>query len=191
MRTQRLKLPWLLAVPFFYLADPRPAQLCAGAVLAAGGLLRGAAAGSIEKDRFLSIGGPYAYLRHPLYLGSFLLGSGFVVGGSRLILLVPFWFLFLLLYRRTVREEERFLESRFGDSYRSYRAKVPAVLPRSRRYQAGARGATGASASSFQSDALSEAGFRARLYLRNKEWQALLGAGVGFALLWAKAAWRG
>ena len=41
-------------------------------------LVRGWAAGSIDKDQELTTSGPYAYLRNPLYLGTFLIGTGAV-----------------------------------------------------------------------------------------------------------------
>ncbi|HCJ66451.1 MAG TPA: isoprenylcysteine carboxylmethyltransferase family protein, partial [Elusimicrobia bacterium] len=50
-------------------------------------LIRFWAAGYLRKSEELCISGPYAYVRHPLYLGSFLLGFGFCLAGSS----VKYW----------------------------------------------------------------------------------------------------
>ena len=78
--------------------------------------------------------GPYAYVRHPLYLGTFLIGAGFclVVGNP--------WFalsaaaLFLVVYHRKMVEEERSLLHEGEDAYARYHAAVPRWLPTGRRY---------------------------------------------------------
>ena len=83
------------------------------------------------KTEKLTTSGPYAYVRHPLYLGSFLVMIGF------LIMLRVHWFVSLLfiavvigiVYRRKIQEEEELLLSRFGDEYLDYKANVPALLP--------------------------------------------------------------
>jgi hypothetical protein len=171
LRTQRLTLTWLLAPPFLFLARPSGDFLVAGAALSAMGLLlRGLAAGSIHKDRSLASGGVYGHLRHPLYLGSFLLGLGFSLAGGRWWFPVVFASLFIWVYRRTVKVEERELRLRFGDPYEEYRRETPAFWPRIRRRL------------SIQPSP----GFTFRLYRRNKEWQAMVGTALGFAILWAK-----
>jgi protein-S-isoprenylcysteine O-methyltransferase Ste14 len=77
----------------------------------------------------LFTGGAYALCRHPIY-GSWIV---FGVPGSVLLadswigLLVPFAMYAAL--RLLVREEEEWLERTFGDEYRAYRDRVPAVLP--------------------------------------------------------------
>ena len=45
----------------------------------AGALLRGWGAGHLVKNDALTTTGPYAYLRHPLYLGTILIGTGFAI----------------------------------------------------------------------------------------------------------------
>ena len=82
-RRLRLRSAWLLILPFFYFASPRPGLMAAGVTLSALGLVvRAWAAGTIHKDRVLTTGGPYSYTRNPLYLGSLFLGFGVVVAGA-------------------------------------------------------------------------------------------------------------
>ena len=170
LRTQRLKLTWLLALPFLWLARPTATLLLVGLLVALPGLLlRALAAGHIEKDRILATTGPYAHLRHPLYLGTFFVGAGLVVAGGRWILFPVFLGLLALVYTRTIRAEEEELARLFGDVHRAYRSRVPALIPRIRR---------GAGR-----------GFSGRLYLRNREWEASAGLMGGLILLWLKLVW--
>lgn len=171
-REQRLKLVWFLVLPFVLLAKSTPSLLLFGGVLSVLGLLlRGWAAGSILKDELLAVGGPYRFIRHPLYLGSFLLGSGLMTAGGSCVLAFLFLAFFAWSYSRTLREERGALEQRFGKEYTDYRASVPAFFPR--------LGRAPIPESSVQ-------GFRWRLYLHNKEWQAALGTAGAFGILWLK-----
>jgi len=89
---------------------------------------------AIKNDK-LSTCGPYAFVRNPLYLGTFLIAIGFVmvlkstpvwlewVGGSLFILALG------LMYYRTIKSEQGMLLARFGDTYREYCQKVPAMIP--------------------------------------------------------------
>jgi protein-S-isoprenylcysteine O-methyltransferase Ste14 len=79
------------------------------------------------------IGGLYAYIRHPQYLGLAVLGFGTMLIWPRFIMLVCYvtmLFLYVLLARW---EEERCLD-KFGESYRSYQARTGMFLPRSLTY---------------------------------------------------------
>ena len=73
--------------------------------------------------------GVYRLCRHPLYASwvVFLVPGMVLIARSWLGLSVPV-FMYVLL-RILVREEEAYLENRFGEEYRAYRARVPAVLP--------------------------------------------------------------
>lgn len=103
----------------------------------AGLLLRGRAAGYLEKGKRLAQDGPYAWVRHPLYAGSFLMALGFTVAGTTgawpvhgWILWAVFLFLFLWIYPRRIAEEEATLEKYFGDAWRSFTAGNHRFLPR-------------------------------------------------------------
>jgi len=171
LRAQRLRWAWLLAFPFLVLSRPSPRGLLIGALISfAGLLLRAWAAGFIHKDQLLAVGGPYARLRHPLYVGSFLLGLGLAFAGGRVWIPVVFLCLFAWLYRRTILVEEAELARRFGKDYESYRGRVPPFFPRLLPHP------TSPPSPPFQR----------WLYRRNKEWQAALGALLGYGLLWAK-----
>ena len=174
-RKLRLRSAWLLILPFFYFASPTPGLMAAGVTLSALGLVvRAWAAGTIRKGRVLTTGGPYAYTRNPLYLGSLFLGFGVVVAGAVVWFAALFAGFYALMYGATMRQERRSLEDHFGDSYREYTESVPALVPRLTPYRGPTQGET-----SFSVDR----------YLRNKEWEALLGSAVGFGLLAAKMIW--
>jgi protein-S-isoprenylcysteine O-methyltransferase Ste14 len=166
-----LRWAWILALPFLFLSRPTPGLLFAGGLVSLLGLLlRAVAAGSILKDEKLADGGVYGRLRHPLYVGSFFLGLGLSVAAGQWWFPLIFSALFGWTYSLTVRAEERELELRFGEVFRIYRAQVPAYFPRFRFYHTGEP----------------SPGFRAGVYLRNKEWQAALGVGVGYVVLYAR-----
>lgn len=171
MRVLRLRAVWLLIIPFYIYASPSTALIWCGAGISAVGLaLRAWAAGSILKDRELATTGPYAYVRNPLYLGSFGLGVGVTVAGGQWVLGVAFLAFFALVYRATVLREAVELEKRFGERYRVYEARVPSVVPRMSAYR-------------DEGSAPGSVGFSRTRYLRNREWEAALGAVAAFGLL--------
>jgi protein-S-isoprenylcysteine O-methyltransferase Ste14 len=110
------------------------------AVIAAGLGLRFWAAGSagththssaIEGPQ-LATGGPYAFARNPIYLGSMIAGLGMIglIGDARLL---PLHIAaFAVLYAIIVPAEERYLQATFGAEYERYRGAVPRFLPRLR-----------------------------------------------------------
>ena len=77
----------------------------------------------------LEVGGLHKYVRHPLYLGTFM----FIWG---LFFIFPYWSGLIACVVITVytliaiRYEEEKLLIEFGDAYESYRAKVPMIIPR-------------------------------------------------------------
>ena len=181
-RAWRVRLTWALALPFILLAQPSPELLALGGALSLAGLaLRAAAAGSIQKDRSLAAGGPYAHVRHPLYVGTFFTGLGLALAGGRWFLPPAFLGLFLWVYGRSIRQENGKLEWLFGESYRHYRREVPAFIPRLRPYRPPAPG------EGQGPDLVCTEGPSLGLYVRNKEWKAVLGTAAGFGLLWVKA----
>ena len=96
--------------------------------------LRSWGAGHLIKRERLTVSGPYAHHRHPLYAGTLLIAVGFasLLGGTTawsLACLSAAWF-FLVYFPRKERRESALLESEFGGAYVVYRASVPALLPR-------------------------------------------------------------
>lgn len=123
-------VPLLLLVP----ARPQPAMFWAGVALAlVGQAIRIWAAGTIHKEREVTTGGPYAYVRHPLYCGTFFitLAYGLMSGlWWSLAVLIP---LYLVLHLVAVASEEKNMCELFGESYREYARRVGRFLPRLRR----------------------------------------------------------
>lgn len=175
-------------MPFLLLARPRPELLGVGVLLAVLGLLlRGWAAGTLRKDEVLTTGGPYAHLRHPLYVGSFLIGIGLGVAGGHWAWAVLVIVFFLGIYRRTIAEEGERLGHLFGARYREYSAHVPPLVPRLTPYRPTPEGAIAAS----RPLPPRRDGFAWSRYLRNREWEALLGTAAALAVLAAKMRWLG
>lgn len=73
--------------------------------------------------------GIYAYVRHPQYLGLFLLIASLLIQWPTIlsVLMAPVLF---VVYTRLARREEGELETLFGEVYRGYKARVPAFFPR-------------------------------------------------------------
>ena len=167
MQRWRVPLGFACAALFFLFARPTPLTLLIGAIVAVPGLaLRAWASGHLRKNESLAIGGPYAYTRNPLYLGSFLLGLGFTVAAGRWLLVIVFAAMLLGIYLPVMRVESQALAELFGETYQRYADHVPSFLPRLSPYR-------DETATSFDS----------RLYLRYREYRAALGALAAWALL--------
>lgn len=173
LRGVRLRAVVLLILCYMWLSRPTALLLGVGAPLVAAGLLlRGWAAGVIQKETDLATGGPYAHVRNPLYLGSLLLGVGISIAGGHWIWPALFLAFFAAVYIPTMVLEHRLLTQLFGDRYLAYAAAVPAFLPR---------------LSPWREPGMTVDGFTWGQYLRNREWEAALGAAGALALL----AWKG
>jgi protein-S-isoprenylcysteine O-methyltransferase Ste14 len=128
----------VLALLGLVLARPGLVTNLAGSGLVAVGLaLRLWAAGVLEKGGGLCTDGPYQYIRHPLYVGSFLAAVGFcvmmnVVWGWALVL--P---LFVALYAAQMSLEERHLRAEYEDRHAAYAARVPMLVPRLAKERSG------------------------------------------------------
>jgi len=82
-----------------------------------------------RKSKALTITGPYALCRHPLYFSSFLLvlGIGFLFENWILFLIALS--VFLLFHGAAIRKEEIKLSALFGESYDIYRRNTPKLFP--------------------------------------------------------------
>ena len=106
-------------------------QSVVGLILVLLGLaIRSWAAGVLHKLAALTSAGPYALVRHPLYVGSFLMMVGFctLIGDAK-----NFYFVlgpFAVLYCLQIRTEEGMLARRFGEHWQQYAKSVPQFLPR-------------------------------------------------------------
>jgi protein-S-isoprenylcysteine O-methyltransferase Ste14 len=82
----------------------------------------------------LNTTGMYSLVRHPLYLANFLVFLGFIFLQKSLLLAVLAGALFFFYYERIMMAEEEFLEKRFGERYREWASRTPALLPRTLRW---------------------------------------------------------
>jgi protein-S-isoprenylcysteine O-methyltransferase Ste14 len=141
----RFPPPFLYAIPLgiglliqrFYPAAilPRGIALALGVPLVALGLALAAVAMAsfvrartspipIKPTTAIVATGPYRFTRNPMYLGLALLYLGVTLWVDTLW---PLLFLPLVLFtiqRTVIAREERYLEAKFGDEYRGYKARV-------------------------------------------------------------------
>ena len=68
--------------------------------------------------------GPYRFTRNPIYLGMMLSLAGLAIAFDSLWSLLTLVLFFLIIRYGVVAREEAYLERKFGDVYRSYRARV-------------------------------------------------------------------
>jgi len=127
----RVPLGFVVTALVFYLSVPVPISIITGLPVALLGLVfRALAAGVIQKNSVLATIGLYQFSRNPLYLGSFLLVSGFAIMSCNItaaaLLLIPF----TLVYTLVIREEEGHMKQIFGEEFEQYRAAVPQFFPR-------------------------------------------------------------
>lgn len=167
----RVRVPSGFAVAVLYVifSHPTPRSLAIGLPVAfAGLLLRAWGTGHLAKNQELATGGPFAYTRNPLYLGTLTVAAGFALAGWNPWLAGLFGVYFSIVYLPVIGEEEAHLRRLFPH-YDNYASQVPRLLPRfgSRR--------EGPSAGAGE--------FRWSLYVRNREYQALAGFLAGVALL--------
>jgi len=88
-----------------------------------------------QKAASLNTTGPYSVVRHPLYVGNYLIGLGMSLFTRTWFLPIIVSLAALLYYERIAAREEQFLEARFGDAFRRWAARVPAVVPRPAAWQ--------------------------------------------------------
>lgn len=119
---------------------PRPdGFITALPLIVAGAALRAWGAGHLVKNDRLTTTGPYAHLRHPLYLGTILIATGFGIwaGGWLAVAILGFlwpWFAFRYFPRKEQSESAR-LEATYGERFVRYRREVPALWPRMRAWR--------------------------------------------------------
>ena len=93
------------------------------------------AAGHLQKNEVLTVTGPYAYVKNPLYIGSIFITTGFCIMADNIYLLAAAFFMFCfhyIPYKKKVEGDR--LKKHFGDHYEDYDEKVPEYLPRMKRY---------------------------------------------------------
>jgi len=83
----------------------------------------------------LNTKGIYSTVRHPLYLGNYLMWIGIVMYSFNVWFVVSVSLLFWVYYERIMFAEERFLERKFGEDYLNWSLKVPAFIPSFENYE--------------------------------------------------------
>jgi len=85
---------------------------------------------------YLVISGPFAHVRNPLYIGNILMYLGLGVMSMSLFpyLQIVAIIFFIVQYHVIVKEEERFLEKKFGNDYQKFLKNVPRFFPRLTKY---------------------------------------------------------
>ena len=166
----RVRLGHLFGIVLLIFSRPEMRWLIAGtAVALAGEAIRIVSAGCIQKDTDLSVSGPYAFTRNPLYLGSFLMYLGFCIAASNGVVLAVFPPFFFIVYYATIFREEAYLSGAFGEKYAKYCSEVPRFFPgiRSSRAEGGALR------------------FSLARAMGNREYEAMIAVVVILGLLWA------
>jgi protein-S-isoprenylcysteine O-methyltransferase Ste14 len=127
----RVRLGYPLAIIVLVLAHPTPQSILYGALVGSIGLLiRALAAGHLHKQAVLTVTGPYAYTRNPLYFGSAILTFGAAIATHSWIPALLLLGYFVLFYSIVIRREEQELRSHHGTSFDDYARSVPLFVPR-------------------------------------------------------------
>src|SRR5882724_8458726 len=133
-RRIRVPLGFAFAALYLWLARPTLRSVLIGASLVIPGLvIRALASGHLQKNEQLATGGPYAFTRNPLYLGSLILSVGFALAARIWCILAGIVLLFFVIYLPVIRGEEGFLRERFPQ-FDEYAREVPSLFPRVSRF---------------------------------------------------------
>jgi protein-S-isoprenylcysteine O-methyltransferase Ste14 len=165
----RVRLGYPLAIVVLLLAHPTPQSMVVGGLVGAAGLLvRALAAGHLHKQEMLTVSGPYAHTRNPLYFGSAILTLGAAVAMNSWISAALLLGYFALFYSVVMRREEGELRFHHGAAFDAYAKAVPLFFPRLTAAELG-QGA--------------DAVFSFAQYKKNREYRAAIGFLLLLALL--------
>jgi len=169
----RVRLGYLLAVVVLWLARPTPRSILLGAALGVIGVgIRAYAAGYLHKQEVLTVTGPYARTRNPLYFGSSFLALGASVATNSVWAAAVLLIYFALVYSFVMRREELELLQKYGAAFAAYAASVPLFFPKF-------FGAT--------TPATEDSRFSWQQYKKNHEYQAAIGFVlllIGLVVIW-------
>ena len=125
----RIALAWVFAALLVFSARNYP-TLPGIIVCFVGATIRFWASGYLRKDSRPAVGGPYAFVRNPLYLGTYLMAIGTAWSVENYWLLAVITVLFALIYHFIILDEETKLKRIFGAPYETYCKLVPRFFPR-------------------------------------------------------------
>lgn len=118
----RVTIGFIASAAVLWLAQPTMRSLAWGAAIAAiGEAIRVWAAGHLEKGREVTMSGPYAFTRHPLYLGSTIIGIGLAVASASFIVAAIVLGYLAITLTAAISTEEAHLTEKFGSAYPAYR----------------------------------------------------------------------
>jgi len=147
-----------------------PLTVAGVALVLVGLLVRSWAAGTLRKQRELATSGAYAFVRHPLYFGSFLMMVGF---GTLVHDPITLWVVagpVAWIYWQAIKSEERQIARLFPKQWPGYAASVGRLLPRR------------LSLPSFENWSLAQ-------WRRNSEYRAWIGSAVAMVAIKVWQAW--
>ena len=141
----RVGVAYLFIAALVWISRPTPALFAIGLVFViAGEAIRLWAAGHLLKSKELAVSGPYRYTQNPLYLGRFLILTGFClmaylplplgIGGlvvpANIFILAGSYIVFFLYYLpRKIRVEGGRLLEIHGGVWEEYFRSVPILFP--------------------------------------------------------------
>ena len=77
----------------------------------------------------LNTSGIYSTVRHPLYLGNFLMWMGLIIYTGNIWFIIIAVLLFWIYYERIMFAEEDFLRKKFGEDFEKWARQIPAFFP--------------------------------------------------------------
>ena len=120
----------LLVAVCAYFAKPDIGTVVIGLAMAiVGQVFRIYAAGFIFKNKQLASTGPYALVRHPLYLGNFLILIGFTLAAANLYVAIGVVVFFVIWYPAAIAYEDSKLENIFEEEWREWSKNIRAIIP--------------------------------------------------------------
>jgi protein-S-isoprenylcysteine O-methyltransferase Ste14 len=179
--SRRIRVPLGFIAAAMYLFElwrraPQTAAVAWSLALVLPGLwLRGYASGYVKKNRELTVTGPYAHTRNPLYLGSMLIAAGFAVALMSWPVALVLACGFALIYIPVIASEEEFLRSTFA-GFDEYCRQVPRLIPRVTAARLARQ--PGDNSSAQQADSAQSPGFSLDLYLKHREYNAAIGTAL-------------
>ena len=149
---------FLIGLPFIYFADYNcftanlwiePALAVGGVCVSLAGILirsitigttpKGTSGRNTQKQiaESLNTKGIYSIVRHPLYVGNYLMWAGLLFFAGNIAYFLVASLIYWLYYERIMYAEERFLEKKFGQIFTDWSMNVPAFIPAFSKFEKG------------------------------------------------------